>query len=148
MIAIGCDHGGLDLKNFIVEYLKKEGYEVKDFGIYENKSVDYPDIAKLVCESVLKNECDRGILICGTGIGMSIAANKFNGIRAAVCGDIYSAKMTKIHNNSNIITMGARVIGQETAREIVNAWLTNEYEGGRHQNRLDKISDIEKNQRK
>lgn len=148
MIAIGCDHGGLDLKNFIVEYLKKEGYEVKDFGIYENKNVDYPDIAKLVCESVLKNECDRGILICGTGIGMSIAANKFNGIRAAVCGDIYSAKMTKIHNNSNIITMGARVIGQETAREIVNAWLTNEYEGGRHQNRLDKISDIEKNQRK
>lgn len=148
MIAIGCDHGGLDLKNFIVEYLKKEGYEVKDFGIYENKSVDYPDIAKLVCESVLKNECDRGILICGTGIGMSIAANKFNGIRAAVCGDIYSAKMTKIHNNSNIITMGARVIGQETAREIVNAWLTNKYEGGRHQNRLDKISDIEKNQRK
>ena len=148
MIAIGCDHGGLELKDFITEYLKKEGYEVKDFGIYENKSVDYPDIAKPVCESVLKNECDRGILICGTGIGMSIAANKFNGIRAAVCGDIYSAKMTKIHNNANIITMGARVIGQETAREIVNAWLTNEYEGGRHQNRLDKISDIEKNQRK
>lgn len=145
MIAIGCDHGGLDLKDFIVEYLKKEGYDVKDFGIYENKSVDYPDIAKPVCESVLGGECDRGILICGTGIGMSIAANKFKGIRAAVCGDIYSAKMTKIHNNANVITMGARVIGQETAREIVNVWLTNEYEGGRHQNRLDKITEIEKN---
>ncbi len=145
MIAIGCDHGGLELKDFIVEYLKKSGYEVKDFGIYETHSVDYPDIAKTVCKSILKDECDRGILICGTGIGMSIAANKFNGIRAAVCGDIYSAKMTKIHNNSNVITMGARVIGQETAREIVNAWLTNEYEGGRHQNRLDKITEIEKN---
>lgn len=147
MIAIGCDHGGLELKDFIVGELKKAGYEVKDFGIYENHSVDYPDIAKTVCESILKNECDRGILICGTGIGMSIAANKFNGIRAAVCGDIYSAKMTKIHNNANVITMGARVIGQETAREIVTAWLTNEYEGGRHQNRLDKISDIEKIQK-
>lgn len=146
MIAIGCDHGGLELKDFIVDYLKKEGYEVKDFGIYENKSVDYPDIAKKVCENILSKECDRGILICGTGIGMSIAANKFHGIRAAVCGDIYSAKMTKIHNNSNVITMGARVIGQETAKEIVNAWLKNEYEGGRHQNRLDKISDIEKSQ--
>lgn len=146
MIAIGCDHGGLELKDFIVEYLKNEGYDVKDFGIYENKSVDYPDIAKKVCESILAGECGNGILICGTGIGMSIAANKFHGIRAAVCGDIYSAKMTKIHNNANVITMGARVIGQETAREIVNAWLTNEYEGGRHQNRLDKIAEIEKNQ--
>ena len=148
MLAIGSDHGGYELKERIKKHLEEQGIEYHDFGTYSEDSVDYPDIAKPVCESVLKNECDRGILICGTGIGMSIAANKFNGIRAAVCGDIYSAKMTKIHNNANIITMGARVIGQETAREIVNAWLTNEYEGGRHQNRLDKISDIEKNQRK
>lgn len=148
MIAIGCDHGGLAMKNFIVEFLKKEGYEVKDFGIYENKSVDYPDIAKPVCESIQNGECDRGILVCGTGIGMSIAANKFNGIRAAVCGDIYSAKMTKVHNNSNVITLGGRVIGEETAREIVDIWLKSEYEGGRHQGRLDKIAEIEENQRR
>ena len=145
MIAIGCDHGGLAMKDFLVGFLKKEGYDVKDFGIYENKSVDYPDIAKPVCESIQNGECDRGILVCGTGIGMSIAANKHSGIRAAVCGDIYSAKMTKVHNNSNVITLGGRVIGEETAREIVDIWLKSEFEGGRHQARIDLITDIENN---
>ncbi len=144
MIALGCDHGGFELKNKILEFLKDSGYEVNDFGIYENKSVDYPDIAKVVCESIQNGKCDCGILVCGTGIGMSIAANKHKGIRAAVCGDIYSAKMTKIHNNSNVIALGGRVIGEDTAKEIVTAWLTNEYEGGRHANRLQKIADLEK----
>ncbi len=144
MIALGCDHGGFDLKNKIAEFLKNSGYEISDYGIYENKSVDYPDIAAKVCGSILSGECDRGILVCGTGIGMSIAANKYKGIRAAVCGDIYSAKMTKIHNNANVITLGARVIGEDTAKEIITAWLTAEYEGGRHDNRLKKIADLEK----
>ncbi len=144
MIALGCDHGGFELKNKILDFLKNSGYEVRDFGIYENKSVDYPDIAKVVCESIQSGECECGILVCGTGIGMSIAANKHKGIRAAVCGDIYSAKMTKIHNNSNVIALGGRVIGEDTAKEIVSAWLTNEYEGGRHAARLQKIADLEK----
>lgn len=144
MIALGCDHGGFELKCKILKFLKDGGYDVKDFGIYENKSVDYPDIANAVCESITGGECDRGILICGTGIGMSIAANKHKGIRAAVCGDIYSAKMTKIHNNANVIAMGGRVIGEDTAKEIVTAWLTSEYEGGRHDARLQKIAALEK----
>ena len=143
MIAIGCDHGGFELKNKLLDFLKSSGYEVKDFGIYENKSVDYPDIAAPVCESIINGECDRGILVCGTGIGMSIAANKHKGIRAAVCGDIYSARMTKCHNNSNIIALGGRVIGEDVAKEIVTAWLTAEFEGGRHAARVQKITDLE-----
>ena len=145
MIAIGCDHGGFDLKNKILKWLQDNGYDVKDFGIYENKSVDYPDIAEVVCKSITGGECDRGILICGTGIGISIAANKIKGIRAAVCGDIYSAAMTKRHNNANVITLGGRVVGEDVGIEIVKAWLTNEFEGGRHQNRIDKITNLENN---
>ena len=144
-IALGCDHGGLEHKNAIADYLKENGFEVVDFGIYEQVSVDYPDIAKKVCESIQKNECERGILVCGTGIGISIAANKIKGIRAAVCGDIYSAAMTKRHNNANVITLGGRVVGEDVAIEIVKAWLTNEFEGGRHQNRIDKITNLENN---
>ena len=145
MIAIGSDHGGFELKNKIVKWLEDNGYDVKDFGIYENKSVDYPDIAEVVCKSIISGECDRGILVCGTGIGISIAANKIKGIRAAVCGDIYSAAMTKRHNNANVITLGGRVVGEDVAIEIVKAWLTNEFEGGRHQNRIDKITNLENN---
>lgn len=145
MIAIGADHGGFELKNKIVKWLLDNGYDIKDFGVYENKSVDYPDIAEVVCKSITSGECDRGILVCGTGIGISIAANKIKGIRAAVCGDIYSAAMTKRHNNANVITLGGRVVGEDVGIEIVKAWLTNEFEGGRHQNRIDKITNLENN---
>lgn len=144
MIAIGSDHGGYELKNHIIEHLNKKGIEYRDFGCFDEKSVDYPDIAKTVGEVVARGECDSGILICGTGIGISMAANKVKGIRAALCSDVYSAKMTKEHNNANIICMGGRVIGRELAFMIVDAWLDAEFEGGRHQQRIDKIHQIEK----
>ncbi len=143
MIAIGSDHGGFELKEEIKEFLVKSGWEIKDFGILEKNSVDYPDIAKPVCESVLSGECDRGILLCGTGIGISIAANKIKGIRAALCSDCYSARMAKEHNNANIVVLGGRVTGPDLAKEIVEEWLKSEFQGGRHQNRIDKISSLE-----
>lgn len=143
MIAVGADHGGFELKEHVVKYLQDKGIEVKDFGTYSEASVDYPDCAKPVCQAVQNGEAECGILICGTGIGISIAANKYKGIRAALCGDVYSAKMTKQHNNSNIICMGGRVIGRELAFMIVDAWLEAEFEGGRHQNRIDKIHEAE-----
>lgn len=142
MIAIGADHGGFELKEHIVKYLKNKGIEVKDFGTYNEESVDYPDCARPVCEAVQKGDAEHGILICGTGIGISIAANKYKGIRAALCSDVYSAKMTKQHNNSNIICLGGRVTGRELAFMIVDAWLDAEFEGGRHQARIDKIEQI------
>ena len=144
MIAIGCDHGGYELKEHIVKYLKDKGVDVKDFGVYNEDSVDYPDCAAPVCKAVLSGEAERGILLCGTGIGISIAANKHKGIRAALCSDVYSAKMTKQHNNSNIICLGGRVTGRELAFMIVDAWMNAEFEGGRHQARIDKIHEIEK----
>ena len=144
-IAIGCDHGGLEHKNAIAEYLKANGFEVEDFGIYEQTSVDYPDIAVPVCDSIVSGKNELGILVCGTGIGISIAANKIDGIRAAHCHDVYSAEMTKRHNNANVICMGGRVIGRELAFKIVDAWLDAEFEGGRHQTRIDKIHNLEKN---
>lgn len=143
MIAIGADHGGFELKEHVVKYLKEKGLDVKDYGTYTEDSVDYPDCAKPVCLAVQSGEAQCGILICGTGIGISIAANKHKGIRAALCGDVYSAKMTKQHNNANILCMGGRVIGRELAFMIVDAWLGAEFEGGRHQNRIDKIHAIE-----
>ena len=143
-IAIGCDHGGLSHKNAIKEHLEKHGYEVKDFGIYEEHSVDYPDIAIKVCESIVSGECERGILVCGTGIGMSIAANKVKGIRAAACSEHFSAKYTRLHNDSNVICLGGRVIGVGTAIELTDLFVKTEFEGGRHQNRVDKIMAIEK----
>ena len=142
MIAIGCDHGGFELKEHIVKYLKDKGVDVKDFGVYNEDSVDYPDCAPPVCKAVLSGEAERGILLCGTGIGISIAANKYKGIRAALCSDVYSAKMTKQHNNSNIICLGGRVTGRELAFMIVDAWMNAEFEGGRHQARIDKIENI------
>lgn len=142
-IAIGCDHGGLEHKNAIAEHLKSRGFEVIDFGIYEQVSVDYPDIARKVCGSIISEETERGILVCGTGIGMSLAANKFKGIRAAVCSEHFSAKYTRLHNNSNILCLGGRVIGIGTALELVDLFVDTEFEGGRHQKRIDKITEIE-----
>ena len=144
MLAIGSDHGGFELKNHVMKHLDELGIEYKDYGCYDENSVDYPDIAKAVGEAVASGECERGILICGTGIGISIAANKIKGIRAALCSDVYSAKMTKEHNNANIICMGGRVIGRELAFMIVDTWLGAEFQGGRHQARIDKIHAREK----
>ena len=142
-IALGCDHGGVEHKNAILEHLKDRGFEVKDFGIYEVKSVDYPDIAKPVALSVANKEYDLGILVCGTGIGMSLAANKVKGIRAAVCSDHFSAKYTRLHNDSNVLCLGGRVIGIGTALELVDLFVDTQFEGGRHQLRVDKIMEIE-----
>lgn len=144
-IAIASDHAGYSLKSTIIEHLRSKGMDVVDFGTNDKTtSVDYPDYAKIVAVQV-KNEIDYfGILICGTGIGMSITANKFRGIRAAVCGDTFSARMSKTHNNANILCLGSRVIGKGLACDIVDAWFAADYEGGRHAKRLDKISEIEK----
>ena len=143
MIAIGCDHGGFELKGEIIKHLESQGIEIKDFGCYTTDSVDYPDIAEIVCDSVVSGECEKGILVCGTGIGMSIAANKIKGIRAALLSDTFSAKMTAAHNNSNVIALGGRVTGPELAKDIVDAYLSSEFMGGRHQNRVDKITKLE-----
>ncbi len=145
-IAVGCDHGGLEHKNAIVEHLRACGHEVFDCGIYENKSVDYPDIALLVTDKIKNGEATLGILVCGTGIGMSLAANKVKGIRAAVCSEHFSAKYTRLHNNSNILCLGGRVIGIGTAIELVDLFVNTEFEGDRHQRRIDKITEIENNQ--
>lgn len=142
-IVLGCDHGGLEHKNAIKEHLEKRGFEVLDHGIYENVSVDYPDIAVKVCKSILGGDGELGILVCGTGIGMSLAANKFKGIRAAVCSEHFSAKYTRLHNNSNILCLGGRVIGVGTALELVDLFVDTPFEGGRHQKRIDKITEIE-----
>lgn len=143
-IAVGCDHGGLEHKNAIAEHLKSEGFEVEDFGIYENKSVDYPEIALKVANSIKNGENELGILVCGTGIGMSLTANKVNGIRAAACSEHFSAKYTRLHNNSNILCLGGRVIGIGTALELCDIFVNTEFEGGRHQRRIDMITEIEK----
>lgn len=141
--VIGNDHGGLDLYEPVKEKLEELGLEVIHVGTDTKESVDYPDYAKLACEKVLNGEADYAILICGTGIGMSISANKIDGIRAAAVSDAYSAKMCRAHNNANCLCLGARVIGNETARYLVEEFATSSYEGGRHQKRLDKISELE-----
>ena len=143
-IAIGCDHGGFDHKNAVKEHLIERGFEVTDCGIYENKSVDYPTIAVKVCEEITSGRCERGILVCGTGIGMSLTANKVKGIRAACCSDHFSAKYTRLHNNANILCMGGRVVGIGTAIELADLFMDTEFEGGRHQRRIDMISELEK----
>ena len=144
-IAIGCDHGGLEHKNAIVEHLKSRNFEVLDFGIYEAHSVDYPEIAVKVSNSIVNKEALLGILVCGTGIGMSLAANKVKGIRAAACSEHFSAKYTRLHNDSNILCLGGRVIGVGTAIELVDLFVDTKFEGGRHQRRIDLITEIENN---
>ncbi|MFZ0076396.1 ribose 5-phosphate isomerase B [Exiguobacterium sp. RIT452] len=142
-VAIGADHGGFKLKAELTELLQELGIDYTDFGTYSSDSIDYPDVAIPVAEAVANGEFDRGILICGTGIGIGIAANKVKGIRAALVHDTFSAKATRQHNNSNILTMGERVIGPGLARDIAQIWLETEFEGGRHENRVCKISDYE-----
>lgn len=142
-IAISSDHGGNTLRKEIMGLLEELGFEYEDFGSKDNSSVDYPDYAQPVSEGVAAGKFDKGILICGTGIGMSIAANKVKGIRCALVHDVFSAKATRCHNDSNIIAMGERVIGAGLAREIVAAWLQTDFEGGRHERRIEKITAIE-----
>lgn len=144
-IALGCDHGGLNLKNAIIKHLESKGIEVKDFGTYTSDSCDYPEYALRVAEEVAAKNFDFGILVCGTGIGISISANKVPGVRAALCSDTFSAHATREHNNANILALGERVVGQGLAMDIVDTFLSAEFEGGRHENRVNKISEIEKN---
>ena len=139
-VAVGCDHGGFILKESVVSTLERLGAEVVDLGCYDESSVDYPVYGEKVARSVASGECALGVIMCGTGIGISIAANKVRGVRAAVVTNTYMAKLTKNHNNANIIALGGRVISPDEAAAIVEAWYTAEYEGGRHQRRLDMIS--------
>lgn len=143
MIAIGSDHGGYSLKQVIMKHLDERGLEYHDFGTYNEESCDYPDYGEAVARAVASGEYERGIIICGTGIGISISANKVKGIRAALCGDCYSAEMTRRHNDANILAMGARVLGPGLALKIVDTFLNTEFEGGRHARRIALISDIE-----
>ena len=145
-IAIGNDHAAVELKNHIAEYVAKMGHEVVNFGTDTNESTDYPRYALKVGQAVTSGECDRGIVICGTGIGISIAANKVKGIRCALCGDPCSASLCRQHNNANVLAMGARIIGPTLAESIVDAFLNTEFEGGRHQRRVNLIHEIEKKQ--
>ena len=142
MLAIGCDHGGYELKQEILKYLEKEGYEVKDFGCFSTAAVDYPEIGHAVAHAVADGVCEKGILICGTGIGISIAANKVKGIRAALCGDCFSAEATRLHNDANILAMGGRVVGPGLAVKIVDTFLHTEFSGEeRHARRISMIEE-------
>lgn len=143
-VAIGSDHAGYELKQVISEMLKTCGHEVIDFGCDSCASVDYPDYAYSVAEAVSEGKVERGILICGTGIGMSIVANKFIGVRAALCNDLYTAKMSRLHNDANVLAIGGRVVGKDLAKEIVIVWINTPFEGGRHQKRVEKINLIER----
>lgn len=143
MIAIGCDHAGVEMKKAVIEALSEKGFEFNDMGT-DGEPCDYPVMAEKVCNEVLAGNCEKGILICGTGIGMSIAANKINGIRAALCADSFSTRFTRLHNNTNVMCMGARTLGQGLACELAEIFLTTGFEGGRHQRRIDLITEIEK----
>ena len=146
-IGVGNDHAAVELREIIIKYLKNAGHEVFEFGAKEGEKCDYPVPGRDVAEAIAARKLDKGVLICGTGIGISLAANKVPGIRAAVCSEPYSAKMAALHNNAQIIAFGARVVGSEMAKMIVDTFLSTEYEGGRHQNRLDIITEIEENSR-
>lgn len=141
-IGFGCDHGGINLKNKLIEIFKDE-YEVEDYGTYTADSVDYPVYAKKVADAVVKGEVDKGIICCGSGIGVSIAANKVKGIRAVVCSDTTSARYSRMHNDANVLCMGARVIGAGLACDIADIFLNTEFEGGRHKTRVDMITALE-----
>ena len=142
-IVIGSDHGGTHLKEALKQHLAERGIEVTDAGTYTEESCDYPDIALKVCREITEGKSERGILVCGTGIGMSMAANKVKGIRAALCGDVFSAAMSREHNDANVICLGERVLGPGLAVRILDAWLDTEFAGGRHARRVDKIMAIE-----
>jgi len=143
-ITIGSDHGAVELKEEVKKVLEEfEGVEVKDVGTFGTDSVDYPDIAEKVCAEVVSGAADRGIVLCGTGIGISISANKIKGIRCALCNEVYSAKMSREHNNANVLAMGGRVIGFGVAAEIVRTWMTTDFAGGRHERRVNKIMALE-----
>ena len=143
-IAIGCDHGALDLKNRVLAHLVSKGYEVKDFGTYTMDSCDYPEFAGAAARSVAGGECEKGIVLCTTGIGVSISANKIKGIRCALLSDVWSAKMTRLHNDTNMMALGAGIVGTNLALEIVDTWLGTEFSGDeRHQRRIDKMMSLE-----
>jgi ribose 5-phosphate isomerase B len=143
-IAVGSDHGGFQLKKDIIHFLETQGIEVKDYGVYSPESVDYPDIGAEVALAISKGEYNRGILVCGAGIGMSIVANKYPGVRAALCHNIYTARMSREHNNANILVLGERTTGPGVAIEVVKTWLETEFCGGRHARRVDKITAIDR----
>ncbi len=144
-VGFGCDHVAIELKNIVMDHLKEKGYECIDFGTHDpDVRVNYPEYGLKVAEALMRGEIDKGVLICGTGVGISLAANKVPGIRAAVCSEPYTARLTVQHNNANIIAMGARVIGSETAKMIVDEFFSAEFEGGRHADRVQVIYDIEK----
>lgn len=142
-VVVGSDHGGFELKEVLKKHLEDKDVDVTDVGAYDTNSVDYPDIAVKACEKVTSGECNFGVLVCGTGIGISIAANKVKGIRCALVSNEYCAEMTKRHNNANMLAFGGRVTGPDLAKNILDAYINAEFEGGRHQNRVDKISAIE-----
>lgn len=142
-IAFGCDHGGFDYKKDVIDRLISNGYTVIDCGTDSNASVNYPVFADKVCNEVTSGNADLGILICGTGIGMSMAANKHKGIRAACCENTFSARMTRMHNDANVLCLGARVLGIELAHDMIDLFITTEFEGGRHQNRVDMINELD-----
>jgi ribose 5-phosphate isomerase B len=147
-IAVGSDHGGFLLKDVIMKYLKEKNIDFTDFGCFNKDSVDYPDIGQAVGEAVAAGEYDKGIICCGTGIGISISANKVPGVRAALCGDCFSAKASREHNDANVLALGERVIGAELAKMIVDIWLSSEFQGGRHGRRVEKIAKIEEKYRR
>ena len=142
-IALGCDHGGLDLKEKVKAHLEARGFEIQDCGTYTTDSCDYPDFGAAAARAVANGDCERGIVICTTGIGISIAANKVKGIRCALLSDLMSARMTRQHNDTNMMALGAAVVGPMLALQIVDTWLDTEFEGGRHQRRVDKLSALE-----
>ena len=144
-IAIACDHGALDMKNMLVSYLQGQGHAVTDFGTHTNASCDYPEFAAAAAQAVASGACERGIVLCTTGIGMSIAANKVKGIRCALLSDVVSARLTREHNDTNMMAMGAGIVGNILAQQIVDTWLGTEFSGGeRHQRRIDKMMALEK----
>ena len=142
-IAVGCDHGALELKNLVVSHLEKQGHQVTDFGTHTKDSCDYPEFAAAAAKAVADGTCDKGIVLCTTGIGVSITANKVKGIRCALLSDVMSARMTRQHNDTNMMAIGAAVVGQMLALEIIDTWLGTEFEGGRHQRRIDKMMALE-----
>ena len=143
-IALAADHGGFELKEAVKAHLEELGLEYIDFGTHSTDSVDYPDMAVPACDAVVSGQCEKALLFCGTGVGISLAANKVKGIRACVCSEPYTAKLSRVHNNSNVLAFGARVVGSELAKMITEAWLDAEFEGGRHERRVNMIMEIEK----